>query len=270
MAGADHVAEKAAVISGTSQKMADGASHQAASLEETSGSIEEMAGTTSQNAEHAKKADQIMKAANQVVSQAEGSMQNLTTSMEDIHKASDETSKIIKTIDEIAFQTNLLALNAAVEAARAGDAGAGFAVVADEVRNLAIRAADAARSTAQMIEGTVVKVKSGTELVNRTNEDFGQVAGRASEVANLLTEIASASDEQANGISQINSAVSDMDMVVQQSAADLQESASASQGMKQEAENMRGVVNELSQIFGSSSNLKKDRIEKTDAAEISQ
>ena len=103
-------------------------------------------------------------------------MDKLTTSMGEISKASEETSKIIKTIDEIAFQTNLLALNAAVEAARAGEAGAGFAVVADEVRNLAMRAAEAAKNTANLIEGTVKKVKDGSELVGQTEKEFREVA----------------------------------------------------------------------------------------------
>ncbi len=131
---------------------------------------------TKQNADNANQADGLMKEANQVVVQANESMGELTTSMEEISKASEETSMIIKTIDEIAFQTNLLALNAAVEAARAGEAGAGFAVVADEVRNLALRASDAAKNTANLIEGTVKKVSDGSELVTRTNEAFTKVA----------------------------------------------------------------------------------------------
>jgi methyl-accepting chemotaxis protein len=120
---------------------------------------------TKQNAENAAQADVLMKEANSVVSQADESMKEMTVSMKEISTASEETSKIIKTIDEIAFQTNLLALNAAVEAARAGEAGAGFAVVAEEVRNLAMRSADAAKSTAELIEGTVKKVSDGTQLV---------------------------------------------------------------------------------------------------------
>jgi methyl-accepting chemotaxis protein len=131
-----------------------------------------MSSMTRQNAEHAQQADGLMQEANQVVRRANDSMVELDTSMNEISKASEETSKIIKTIDEIAFQTNLLALNAAVEAARAGEAGAGFAVVADEVRNLAMRAADAAKNTAQLLEGTVKKVNDGTALVSRTNEEF--------------------------------------------------------------------------------------------------
>ena len=134
--------------------MAEGASEQAASLEETSSSLEEMSSVTNQNAAHAQEADVLMKESNRVVNQANDSMVELTVSMDEILKAGEETQKIIKTIDEIAFQTNLLALNAAVEAARAGEAGAGFAVVADEVRSLAIRAADAAKNTANLIEGT--------------------------------------------------------------------------------------------------------------------
>ncbi len=143
--------------------------------------------------------------------------------MGEISTASEETQKIVKTIDEIAFQTNLLALNAAVEAARAGEAGAGFAVVADEVRNLAMRAADAAKSTAGLIEGTVKKIKDGVDLVGTTNEDFSKVAESSSKVGELLVEIAAASKEQSLGIEQINTAVTEMDKVTQQNAAGSEE-----------------------------------------------
>jgi methyl-accepting chemotaxis protein len=170
--------------------------------------------------------------------------------MDDISKASEETSKIIKTIDEIAFQTNLLALNAAVEAARAGEAGAGFAVVADEVRNLAMRAADAAKDTAQLIEGTVKKVKDGTELVGRTNEAFSKVAESSSKVGELVSEIAAASNEQAQGIDQVNTAVTEMDKVTQANAANAEESASASEEMSAQAEHMKAMVGELVVMVG--------------------
>ena len=140
-----------------------------------------------------------------------------------ISKASEETSKIIKTIDEIAFQTNLLALNAAVEAARAGEAGAGFAVVADEVRNLAMRAAEAAKNTADLIEGTVKKVQDGSLLVATTNDAFSQVKESTTQVGNLVSEITEASKEQSSGIEQVNIAISEMDKVVQQNAANAEE-----------------------------------------------
>jgi methyl-accepting chemotaxis protein len=170
--------------------------------------------------------------------------------MEEISKASEETSKIIKTIDEIAFQTNLLALNAAVEAARAGEAGAGFAVVADEVRNLALRAADAAKNTADLIEGTVKKVKDGGELVAKTSEAFTEVAKSSSKVGELVGEIAAASQEQSKGIDQVNVAVNQMDKITQQNAANAEESASASEEMNAQAEQMKGVVQELVAIVG--------------------
>jgi methyl-accepting chemotaxis protein len=148
-----------------------------------------MASMTRQNAENSAQADNLMQEANQVVETANSSMAQLIDAMGDISKASEETSKIIKTIDEIAFQTNLLALNAAVEAARAGEAGAGFAVVADEVRNLAMRAADAAKNTAALIEGTIKKVEGGSDLVLETNESFKEVAERTSKVGELVAEI---------------------------------------------------------------------------------
>jgi methyl-accepting chemotaxis protein len=254
--GADQVASAASQISSTSQQLAEGASEQAASIEETSASLEEMASMTHRNADNARQADSLMKETRKVVSQAKDSMSRMCQSMNDITKASEETSKIIKTIDEIAFQTNLLALNAAVEAARAGEAGAGFAVVADEVRNLAMRAADAARNTANLIEETVKKVKDGSALMSSTNSDFGQVTDSADKVADLVGEIAAASGEQAQGTEQVNKAVSEMDKVTQQNAASAEESASASEEMSAQAETMKAMVNDLMAMVGG--DLQKD------------
>jgi methyl-accepting chemotaxis protein len=209
---------------------------------------------TKQNAGNATQADSLMKQANQVVQKANGSMESLTSSMREITIASEETSKIIKTIDEIAFQTNLLALNAAVEAARAGEAGAGFAVVAEEVRNLAMRAADAAKNTSGLIEGTVKKIKDGSNLVMKTNEAFAEVAVSASKVGELVGEIAAASQEQAHGIDQISRAVVEMDKVTQQTAANAEESASASEEMNAQAEHMKNISFTLVNIIGGSLN----------------
>jgi len=243
--GAGQVAAAAGQVSSSSQSMAEGASQQAASIEETSSSMEEMSSMTRKNAENATHADGLMKETNSVVDTARNTMSDLTTSMEEITKASEETSKIIKTIDEIAFQTNLLALNAAVEAARAGEAGAGFAVVADEVRNLAMRAAEAARDTSELIEGTVKKVENGSQLVSSTNEAFSRVAESAAKVGELVAEISEASREQSEGIGQVNTAISEMDRVVQQNAANAEESASASEEMNAQAEQLRDYVAEL-------------------------
>jgi methyl-accepting chemotaxis protein len=243
--GADQVASASGQLSGSSQSLAEGAAEQAATIEETSSSLEEMSSMTKQNADKAHEADNLVKGSTKVMERANQSMNELNTSMAEISKASEETQKIIRTIDEIAFQTNLLALNAAVEAARAGEAGAGFAVVADEVRNLAMRAADAAKNTAGLIEGTVKKIKDGSELVTTTNEAFTEVATSASRLGELVGEIAAASNEQAQGIDQVNKAVAEMDKVTQQNAANAEESASASEEMNAQAEQMKGAVGDL-------------------------
>jgi methyl-accepting chemotaxis protein len=248
--GAAQVSSAAGQVSSASQSLAEGASEQAASIEETSSALEEMSSMTRQNAENAGQADTLMKEANQVVHSANTSMEELTRSMQEISRASEETSKIIKTIDEIAFQTNLLALNAAVEAARAGEAGAGFAVVADEVRNLAMRAADAAKNTANLIESTVKKIGAGGELVARANEAFEEVARSTSKVGELVGEIAAASSEQAQGITQVNTAVSEVDKVTQQNAANAEESASAAEEMNAQAVQMKAVVKHLLSLVG--------------------
>jgi len=243
--GAEQVFNATEQVATASQSLAEGASEQAASLEETSSSLEEMSSMTKSNADHANQAKNMMNEAQGIVEKVETHMGEMADAIDNITKSSEETEKIIKTIDEIAFQTNLLALNAAVEAARAGEAGAGFAVVADEVRNLAMRAADSAKSTAALIGDTIRAVKTGNEITISTKDAFQENIGITGKVRQLVEEIAAASNEQAMGIEQVGRAVNEMDRVVQQNAAHAEQSASAASEMNAQAREMTGFVNDL-------------------------
>jgi len=169
----------------------------------------------------------------------------MSENIEKIKASSDQTAKIVKTIDEIAMQTNLLALNAAVEAARAGEAGRGFAVVAEEVRNLASRSAQAAKNTADMIAESVKNASDGVKISHEVARSFEQITTSVKTMNELIAEIATASKEQAAGITQVNVAVGQMDKVTQQNAANAEESASASEELSSQAAELKSMVGQF-------------------------
>ncbi|MHC5083336.1 MAG: methyl-accepting chemotaxis protein [Planctomycetota bacterium] len=246
--GAAQVSSASTQVSAASQSLAEGATEQAAGLEETSSSLEEMSSMTKQNADNAEQANLLTDETSSSAGEGSQSMGKMSSAIEEIRKSSDETAKIIKVIDEIAFQTNLLALNAAVEAARAGEAGKGFAVVAEEVRNLAIRSAEAAKNTSELIEESVRNSQHGVEISEEVTKVFEDIVGKIEKTSNLVGEIAAASSEQAQGIDQVNTAVSQMDKVTQQNAANAEESASASEELNAQAEQMNFVVERLASL----------------------
>ncbi len=232
-------------VSQSSQSLAQGATEQAAGLEETSSSLEQMAAMTKQNADNSQQANTLMQETATVVSGGKHAMEQVQGTINEIKSSSDETAKIVKVIDDIAFQTNLLALNAAVEAARAGEAGKGFAVVAEEVRNLAMRSAEAARNTTDLIRTSQDRSSRGVEVSGEAAKAMEQIAGGAKTAAELISEISAASQEQAQGIDQVNTAVSQMDQVTQKNAANAEESASASEELSAQAESLNDLVADL-------------------------
>lgn len=249
IAGLQHsarqIGEAADQMSTASRELAEGSNEQSASLQQSSASLEEISAMTKLNAENSRLADRLMREASQLAQRANGSMGRLSASMEGIEQASETASRIVKTIDEIAFQTNLLALNAAVEAARAGQAGAGFSVVAEEVRNLAGRAAAAAANTAELVEGIKVKVQEGLSFVQSTAGEFQDVVSGSTKVAGLVGEIAASSSQQAEGIEQVNQAVSQIEQVTHKNSAGAQVTAGVSTELDAETERMESMVDLL-------------------------
>ena len=248
---ADQVDDAAVQVSSSSQQLAQGATEQAAGLEETSASIQDMAIMVKQNAENTQQANLLSSDTTKSAKNGTESMRRMNEAIGKIQASSEETSKIIKVIDEIAFQTNLLALNAAVEAARAGEAGKGFAVVAEEVRNLAMRSAEAARNTSYMIEESVGNANNGVEICKEVDKNLSEITESVEKVSGLLSEVDASCQEQTQSIGQISRSMVQMDRITQANAASAEEGASAAEELSAQAEQMKAVVaNMMANISG--------------------
>lgn len=232
------------------RQLAGGASRQTAAVEETSSSLDEITAAIRENMGNVTHANNLMIETSQVVNNAEASMTHLTGSIDEIAKTSDETRKVIKDIEDIAFQINLLALNASVEAAHAGKAGLGFAVVAQEVRNLALRSKKAAENTAALIESSIQKTGKGTEMVYKAGEAFANVSAGAKKVGELLAKVAGFSQDQEQGICYISKAMNDINRVTQENTSGAEETAVAIQEIGLQAERMKTIVAELVTLVG--------------------
>ncbi len=257
-AGSDETSAASGQVAAASQSLAEGSSELAAAIEETTASIEVMSSMCKQNAEDASSAKSLAASADNATEKGTNAMGRMSKAIKDIKTSSDETAKIVKTIDEIAFQTNLLALNAAVEAARAGEAGKGFAVVAEEVRNLAQRSAEAAKNTARMIEDAVNNSNNGVTINDEVAAILSEISTSNKEVNSLVGQIASASQDQAQGISQINQAVNQMDQVTQSNASGAEESAAAAEELSAQATSLNAVVGELQVMIGGNNHEQTD------------
>lgn len=242
------MSEASMQLSASSEEMAEGASQQASSLEETSASIEELSSMTRQNAETSKEANKLAAQNKDASEEGNASMMQLRAAMNQLKVSTDETSKIIKAIDEIAFQTNLLALNAAVEAARAGDAGLGFAVVADEVRRLALKTSEAAKETEAIIEEKRHATDEGVNLVEDAANMLEDITQKSNRVSELISEISTASFEQSQGLDQISKAMNSVDSVTQKNAAGAEQNASAAANLKSEAHQLGRIVESLTEL----------------------
>ncbi|MBI5093310.1 MAG: hypothetical protein HZB26_12825 [Candidatus Hydrogenedentes bacterium] len=253
-ASSSQVTVASAQVASSSQQMAEGASEQASSLEETSASLEEMSSMTKQNADNARQVNLMVANTGKASEKGREAMQRMTEAIGKIKSSADQTAKILKTIDEIAFQTNLLALNAAVEAARAGEAGKGFAVVAEEVRHLAQRSAEAAKTTASLIDESRKNADDGVAASSEVAGILEVISGSVDNVSKLVSEVSAASKEQAQGIEQVNTAVSQLDRVTQSNAANAEESASASEELSAQATELGQFVATLTELVGANGN----------------
>jgi len=240
--GAESVATASAQIAQGNADLSSRTEEQASSLEETSATMEELNATVRQNADNAAQANQLAQSAAQVARDGGQVVGEVVETMRGIEGSSKRISDIISVIDGIAFQTNILALNAAVEAARAGEQGRGFAVVASEVRNLAQRSADAAKEIKSLINDSVERVQTGTQLVDRAGQTIQDIVGSVQRLADIVGEISSASREQSSGISQVGEAVTQLDRATQQNAALVEESAAASESLRNQAQVLLGAV----------------------------
>ena len=237
-------------VSSASQNLATGSSEQAAALEEVSSTLEEISSMTKQNASNTENANVLSAESAEIVREGMVAVEKMLEAIKDIKASSDQTANIIKTIDEIAFQTNLLALNAAVEAARAGEAGRGFAVVAEEVRNLAMRSAEAARDTSQLIEDSQTKADAGVKVSGEVGGALTQINEAISKVSEIISAVTTASTEQNNGLIQVTSAMSQLDGVTQSNAANAEQTAAASEQLSSQSIQVKGAVDVLSALVG--------------------
>ena len=233
-------------LSSASEELASGAHEQASSQEETSSSLVEMAATVKQNAENAQQARQLADNSREAAEKGGAVVHEAVVAMGEINASSKRIADIITTIDEIAFQTNLLALNAAVEAARAGEQGRGFAVVASEVRNLAQRSATAAKEIKGLIQDSVRKVETGSDLVNRSGQTLNEIVTSVKRVTDIVAEIAAASQEQATGIDQVTKAMSQMDQVTQTNSGQTEELSSTAEELSSTAEQLQALTAQFS------------------------
>lgn len=246
---ADQTNTSSTQVRDASQELAEGASEQAASVEETSASLEEISAMTRQTAGGANQAHHLAEETQMSADTGNEKMEQMLQAIKSVDISAEESSKIIKTIDEIAFQTNLLALNAAVEAARAGEAGQGFAVVAEEVRSLAERSTEAAKTTAELIETSKQQAHKSVSIVEDVVVTFQDIAEKAKRMNELVGEITLSSEEQDQGIGQIGIAISQVDTVTQSVAANAEETASASRELTRQADTLITMVNELGSMF---------------------